>query len=463
MNPTTRGTPFFGWYVVAGCFLMAIGSWGLGFYGPGVYLAHLTVARGWPVASVSFAITLYFWIGAVLIMTSGPLLDRLGPRGATTLGVCATFVSVAGIAHVTQPWQLYPAFALLAVGWATMSSAAINATLAPWFVRRRGLALSVALTGASFGGIVLVPALTAAIRGFGFESGVTFVAGVVCALILAATWPVFVRAPALRGLLPDGDAPSTADPSSAVDSSRAAEAANGGQSGQSGQAVQPVQTGHATRADRATRGGDRAAPARAPVDAHWGLRRVFADRGLITITLPFAIGLTAQVGLLTHLLAMLVPLIGADQAAWMIGATTASAVAGRFVAGALLDRVSRRRIAAGNFGVQLAGLLLLAVAVRTDAAPGLILAGCLLFGAGVGNMIAFPGLLVQQAVPSAHFARVTRLVTGIGQISFATGPSLMGWLRQTGGSYQPVLTVCIVLFVLAAVLVLSGPEGRRDA
>ena len=128
-----------------------------------------------------------------------------------------------------------------------------------------------------------------------------------------------------------------------------------------------------------------------------------------------------------------------------------------------LDRVSRRRIAAGNFGVQLAGLLLLAVAVRTDAAPGLILVGCLLFGAGVGNMIAFPGLLVQQAVPSAHFARVTRLGTGIGQSSFATGPSLMGWLRQTGGSYQPVLTVCIVLFVLAAVLVLSGPEGRRDA
>ena len=51
---------------------------------------------------------------------------------------------------------------------------------------------------------------------------------------------------------------------------------------------------------------------------------------------------------------------------------------------------------------------------------------------------------------------------GIGQISFATGPSLMGWLRQAGGSYQPVLMVCIVLFIAAAVVVWSGPEGRRE-
>ncbi len=437
MSATTRTPPFFGWYVVAGCFLMAIGSWGLGFYGPGVYLAHLTVARGWPVTSVSFAITLYFWIGAVLIMTSGPLLDRLGPRGSTALGASATFVAVAAIAHVDQPWQLHPAFALLAVGWATMSSAAINATLAPWFVRRRGLALSVALTGASFGGIVLVPALTSAIRALGFETGVTLVAGIVCALILLITWPVFVRTPALKGLLPDGDPIGV----------------GGGALAQS--RTQP-------RTSDAGISAEKPVTPQPPADTAWGLRQVFTDRGLLTITLPFAIGLTAQVGLLTHLLAMLVPMLGAEHAAWMIGVTTASAVAGRFVAGALLDRVSRRRIAAGNFAVQLVGLVLLSAALGMDAATGPVLAGCVLFGAGVGNMIAFPGLLVQQAVAPAQFARITRLVTGIGQISFATGPSLMGWLRQAGGSYQPVLMVCIVLFIAAAVVVWSGPEGRRE-
>ncbi len=419
-----RRPVFFGWYVVAGCFLMAICSWGLGFYGPGVYLAHLTGARGWPVASVSFAITFYFWSGALLIMASGPLLDRLGPRRSTAIGTCATFAAVVAIARVEQTWQLYPAFALLAVGWATMSSAAINATLAPWFVRRRGLALSIALTGASFGGIVVVPLLTAAIRSFGFESGLIVTAAALCLAIVAVTMPLFVRAPALRGQGPDGDAPLAAGPP--------------------------------------RDGAPPLAPGALPAAAErWGLGRVLSDRNLLTITLPFSIGLTAQVGVLTHLLAMLDPALGGVLAAWTVGLTTASAVAGRLVAGFLLDRLSRRRIAAGNFSVQILGLLLLAASTELAEPIAAIGLGCVLYGAGVGNMIAFPGLLVQEAVPPAQFARVTRLVTGIGQLSFATGPSLVGWIRQASGGYLTVLILCAALCLLSAVIVLAGRSPRN--
>ena len=67
------------------------------------------------------------------------------------------------IGQVAAPWQLYLADALLAFGWAGTSLAIITNTLGLWFDNKRGMAISLALNGASFGGIVGVPLLVAAI------------------------------------------------------------------------------------------------------------------------------------------------------------------------------------------------------------------------------------------------------------------------------------------------------------
>ena len=50
---------------------------------------------------------------------------------------------------IQEPWQVYAAFAVMSLGWAAMSGAAINIIVAPWFERRRGLAVSLALNGAA--------------------------------------------------------------------------------------------------------------------------------------------------------------------------------------------------------------------------------------------------------------------------------------------------------------------------
>ena len=67
------------------------------------------------------------------------------------------------IGRVTEPWQLYAAYAVLALGWAGTSLGAITNTLGLWFDHKRGMAISLALNGASFGGIVGVPLLVTAI------------------------------------------------------------------------------------------------------------------------------------------------------------------------------------------------------------------------------------------------------------------------------------------------------------
>ena len=70
------------------------------------------------------------------------------------------------IGQVAAPWQLYLANALLAFGWAGTSLGIITNTLGLWFDKKRGMAISLALNGASFGGIIGVPLLVAGYRAF---------------------------------------------------------------------------------------------------------------------------------------------------------------------------------------------------------------------------------------------------------------------------------------------------------
>jgi MFS family permease len=91
-----------------------------------------------------------------------------------------------------------------------MSGAAINIIVAPWFERRRGLALSWALNGGSSGGVVIAPVLVLAISRFGFAAGLDTAAAVMLAVLI----PVAVLV--LRPRRPDEHDP--ADLRSGVDS-----------------------------------------------------------------------------------------------------------------------------------------------------------------------------------------------------------------------------------------------------
>jgi MFS family permease len=134
--------PYHGWIVVAAAFFVALYGFGLGFYGPGMYLVALKELHGWPTAELSLAITTYYVFGATLLFFwVGSLFDRHGARKVVVVGTVAMACGLVLLALVTRPWHVYVAFAVMSVGWATMSGAAINIIVAPWFDRRRGLAV----------------------------------------------------------------------------------------------------------------------------------------------------------------------------------------------------------------------------------------------------------------------------------------------------------------------------------
>jgi MFS family permease len=405
-----------GWLVVAAAFLVAMFGFGLGFYGAGIYLVALKARHGWSSEEISSAITAYYILGAgLLFFIVGPLFDRLGARPVVTIGAVAIASGLVLLTLITRPWQAYAAFGVMSLGWATMSGAAINIIVAPWFERRRGLALSWAMNGASAGGVVIAPLLVLMISRFGFAAGVDLAVVVMLAVLIPVAMLV----------------------------------------------LRPKRADEHDPADFCSEPG-KPSPYNTMVPgevAEFRLRTVLRSRAFVTISVPFALGLTAQVGFLTHQIAFLSPIIGTIAAGWAVSLTTLAAVVGRIAAGFVVDRCNRRVVASLNFVMQALGIGILAAA--TEA--WMLYLGCLLVGAGVGNATSLPGLIVQQEFPKQHFARIVSLVVAINQFSFAFGPTLIAQLQHAERTYTGALLFGLAIEIAAAIIVLSPAVIRRRA
>jgi MFS family permease len=235
------------------------------------------------IEQLSSAITLYYVIGATLLFFGvGPLFDRWGARAVVTIGAVAMACGLILLTLMTRLWQVYAGFGVMSLGWATMSGAAINIIVAPWFAKRRGLALSWAMNGASAGGVVIVPLLVLAISWFGFAGGLDVAAAAMLAIVIAVAVLV------LRPRRPDehdrADLPASADRPSSFPQTPLDEAAK------------------------------------------FRLATLVRNRAFVTTSIPFALALAAQVGFLTHQVALLTPSIGTMAAGWVVSLTTSAAV-----------------------------------------------------------------------------------------------------------------------------------------
>ena len=94
---------FYGWNVLAAVFVMAMLSFGLGFYGVTVYVATLQRLHGWSAAAVSAPITVYYVGGALVTMLIRGVYARLGPRIVVAGGGLALAAGLAALGRVPRP------------------------------------------------------------------------------------------------------------------------------------------------------------------------------------------------------------------------------------------------------------------------------------------------------------------------------------------------------------------------
>jgi predicted MFS family arabinose efflux permease len=383
-----------GWRIVSVCFLVATFGWAFGFYGQSVYLAELHRAHGWPASLISGATTFFYLFGALVVVFVAEAVRKFGPRNCLIAGTFAMALAAIGIGQVSAPWQLYLADAVLAFGWAGTSLAIITNTLGLWFDHKRGMAISLALNGASFAGIVGVPLLVVAIGYFGFSNAMIVAAGVMVALVVPTVLIVVGQPP----LHMSGAATTSAD-----------------------------------------------APSAMQIRSH-----ALRDISFLSVTTAFALVLFAQVGFIVHLIAFLDPVIGRASAALALALLAAMAVAGRVLFSTVIDRLNQRLASALSFVSQAIALAVI-INFRIE---WLLIAACAVFGFSVGNVITLPSLIVQREFDARAFGVLVSLFTAITQVTYAFGPGVIGALRDLSGSYTLPFYCAIALELTAAALIM---------
>lgn len=381
MREKANGT-FYGWRVAQAGFVLAFFGWGLGFYAPPVFLGVIRETRGWSIALISSAITLHFLLGSLTGANLPALHRRFGAPAVTKAGALAMAAGLCAWALALSPWHLFVAAALSGMGWGTMSAAALNCIVAPWFARRRPAALGFAYNGGSVGGIVFSPLWVAAITALGFPIAASLIAVVTVTIVWILAHAVFSRTPASMGVRPDGDQP-----------------------------------GAETVFFKS--------PAASPLPG----AALWRDRKFRTLAAAMALGLFAQIGLMAHLFSLLVPALGAGHAGLAMALITVMAIAGRTLLGSLMPpHADRRLVGYGGYLVQAAGSLVLMAAAGSHVP--LLLAGIVLFGLGFGNATSLPPLIAQVEFAEEDVARVAALMVGLAQGAAAMAPALFGLLRE---------------------------------
>jgi len=415
-RPAVHAGRFPGRRVVAGCFIILATGSGLSFYGLAVYLNAFSREQGWSLASISLATTVFFVVGGVVGVFVARLIARRDVRIPLVGGGVLGALALAALGQVEERWQLYLVYSVFAVGFAAAGLVPATTVVTRWYHVRRSVALSVASTGLSVGGILLTPFAKWLIDERGLASA-TPVLGVVWLVgtVPFALWLVRPE-PAALGWLPDGER---------------------------------------VRPDVAA-----AAPTGTPFD------EAVRSRFFRATSLAYVLMLGAQVGGVQQLVKLVEERTDAQTATFATIALAGMSVVARLAGGRIVTGLPMARFTVGLGIVQ--ALALAWVALSESVVP--LFASIVVFGATVGNILMLQPLLVAERFGVRDYPRLFGRAQFVTMAGVAGGPLLLGWLYDNAGGYRTSYLVAAACSLTGALVMSRGgpaesaePTGQRVA
>ncbi len=195
---------FYGWVVVGIVFVtMALGVNARTAFS--LVFPPIVDEFGWERGLTAGAFSFGFLVSAIMSPLMGGFVDRRGPRIMLEIGVFAMGAGLMLTTYMQTPLHLYLTFGLLVgVGSICLGYSGMSLFLPNWFVRKRGLAVSIAFSGVGVGSILLLPWFQSVIDARGWRAA-CWTLGLAILILLAPLALLVRRGPRDLGLEPDGD------------------------------------------------------------------------------------------------------------------------------------------------------------------------------------------------------------------------------------------------------------------
>ncbi|MBM4313018.1 MAG: MFS transporter [Deltaproteobacteria bacterium] len=413
---------FWGWYVVAGAFLILAINYGAR-YSFGVFVKPMAAEYNWSRSVISAGMStmiLAYGIGGIF---AGKLADRIAPRWIITAGAGLMATGLFLTALIREPWQFYLSYGVFGgLGAACLGVVVCNSSVGKWFVRKRGLAIGIASIGVGAGTMATVPLAGYVVKVYGWQPGFASIG--VFVLIIGvglSQWLMGKTKPEDYGLLPDGGKAEEGGPSSTPSSI----------------AGRPVQS---------------------------SIKKVLRDTQFRIMVICYSLAVMAEMSTMVHQVAYALDRqIDKVAAASSLGIIGLASIFGRFFFGWLCDRVNDAKYAAAlGFFIMAVGMFLL---LETTTVTMLFIYA-LLFGFGYGSMTALmPFLLAERFgrhILGASYGMQVFFVMALGGTS---GPMIAGYIFDLSGSYINawILNLSALVFATFLILTLKKPGKESPA
>jgi len=410
---------FFGWWtVLAGSILSA---WGIGFQVHGFSALFKPIASefGFSRTVTSVATSIGRLGRGIEAPLAGGLVDRFGPRLLITIGMFIAGLGLILMNFINSLWTFYVVWGvILGTGINIGLEIPVDKAIASWFVKKRGIALSVRWLFTGLAGLVLLFVawlisaqgwrMTCVIGGL----GIWFVG-------LPLAW-LFVRPhrPEYYGLLPDG---TTTEVEPDEDINRMID-----------------------------RGVNYAVEVQ---EVEFTLRQALRTRAYWLLIVAVSVRMVGFSALLTHSVPFLTDMgLEPVKAAALLGIIILTSTPSRLIGGFLMDRVQTRYIRflmAGAFLLQAVGI----ATFLLNQTIAMVYVFLILFWIGIG--IALP---LEAGIRARYFGRKAFGSIGGTSMAFTTpigvvAPIYAGWVYDNTGSYIPAFILFAALFAISAVLV----------
>jgi MFS transporter, OFA family, oxalate/formate antiporter len=399
---------FYGWFVVLGAFAVTFVGFGSA-YTFSAFLHSLqtdfTASRGSVSLVFSLAGFLYFALGII----SGPLADRWGARLLSTLGMVFIGVGLCAASLARTLGQVYVAYGLgVGLGVGCSYVPALGA-VQRWFVKRRGFASGLAVSGIGVGTLVMPPLASFCIGALGWRHAY-LVLGLIAAVIGVGAALLIENDPRDRGLAPDGE---------------------------------PLQSG-----------------AGAELPAGFSVREAMRSRRFISL---YAACLICSFGIFVPFVHLIPYALdhGVPQASavLLLGAVGVGSTAGRFFLGGLADGLGRERALVLMF-VGMAGALL--IWMFSTAFWGMT-AFALVYGVFYGGFVAVLPALVMDYFGGRNVGSIIGVLYTSIAAGTLIGPSAAGFAFDVSHSYTLPILAAVCGNLIAAVIVVSAREAAPRA